>query len=521
MSLFCCLDEDTGIWSLEQRSRPRHNHEASESTSSHINHRVITPEIQAMIELDASINCQPRTILTRIQKKHPNLTESLVLQDIRNAVKRYRIGRSSEHPSIAAALLEKLQERSYYYRYSVDDEDHIDCLFFCHPRSVEIYQRHHDLLFLDATYKTNEYSLPLLNIVAVTGENTSIQLGVCFLRGETEEHYLWALRQIKDLQTDNKIPAPTAFFHDQDVALVNALETVFPGIPTLLCSWHVRKNVGKNAKTIGGSRMADIETWETVGENRRKRLKKTNEAPAFLEFMQAFEACIATPTQELYEERHQRLRTLNPLVADYVDNQYFDLWKHKLVACYIDQITYFGTTTTSRVESAHYTMKSWLKTSKMNILELWGVLELLWESQHKEYERKMSDALIKVPSVFHTSEVRSFWARVVKQIFLWPLFETRKQWEVRNEGSSSCSGVFSRVNGRPCRHKIKELFDRGRGLRPEDFHPHYWIHRNLAPEMRPLIVLDPRSIRSLRELRREQHAIEASRSHQRGDGASG
>ena len=420
---------------------------------------------------------------------------------------------------MAAALLEKLQEGSYYYRYTVDDEDHIDCLFFCHPRSVNIYKRHYDLLFLDATYKTNEYSLPLLNIVVVTGENTSIQLGVCFLRGETEDHYLWALQQIKDLQIEREILAPTAFFHDQDVALVNALERLFPGVPTLLCSWHVRKNVARNAKVIGGSEMADIETWEETGPYRRKKLKKTDEAPAFQEFMRTFEACVEAPTQDLYEERHQNLRNLNPLVADYVDKQYLDLWKHKLVAYSINEITYFGTTTTSRVESSHHTMKSWLKTSKMNILELWGVLELLWETQRKEYDRMMSDALIKVPVVFKTAEVKNLWARVVKEIFLWPLLKTRDQWKVRDEGSTSCSGVFLRVHGRPCRHKIKELVDRGRGLRPEDFHPHYWIYRHRAPELRPQIVLDPLSIRSLRELRREQHATEAS--HRRGDGASG
>lgn len=49
----------------------------------------------------------------------------------------------------------KLKETNYFYEYTQDEDDHIASLFFANPRSIEIFSTNHDILIIDATYKTN------------------------------------------------------------------------------------------------------------------------------------------------------------------------------------------------------------------------------------------------------------------------------------------------------------------------------------------------------------------------------
>lgn len=69
--------------------------------------------------------------------------------------------------------------------------------------------------------------MPLLNIVGVTGMNTMIHIAQVFMVGETEPDYAWALQQFIQLQSRFEIPLPQVFLVDRDLALLNALESVF------------------------------------------------------------------------------------------------------------------------------------------------------------------------------------------------------------------------------------------------------------------------------------------------------
>jgi hypothetical protein len=62
-----------------------------------------------------------------------------------------------------------------------------------HPRSIQIFQQYPDVLFLDCTYKTNQFKLPLLVIVGTTCLNTTFYVAFCFLAKEEAGDYVWAL----------------------------------------------------------------------------------------------------------------------------------------------------------------------------------------------------------------------------------------------------------------------------------------------------------------------------------------
>jgi hypothetical protein len=50
-----------------------------------------------------------------------------------------------------------------------------------------------DVILLDTTYKMNRYGIQLLQIGGTTPMNTSFSGRFCFLGGETEEDYSWAI----------------------------------------------------------------------------------------------------------------------------------------------------------------------------------------------------------------------------------------------------------------------------------------------------------------------------------------
>jgi hypothetical protein len=51
-------------------------------------------------------------------------------------------------------------------------------------------QAYPDLLFLDCTYKTNKYGMPLLDIIGVDACQRSFCIAFAFLSGEAEEDYI-------------------------------------------------------------------------------------------------------------------------------------------------------------------------------------------------------------------------------------------------------------------------------------------------------------------------------------------
>jgi hypothetical protein len=121
-------------------------------------------------------------------------------------------------------------------------------LFLAHDEAIAIYRDNYDVILMDCTYRTNRFNMPLLNIVGVTGMNTTIHIAQVFLIGEEEPDYRWALQQLWNLQLRKGIPHPQVFFTDRDLALLNAIEHIFPSTPALLCLWHIMKDVQAHAE---------------------------------------------------------------------------------------------------------------------------------------------------------------------------------------------------------------------------------------------------------------------------------
>ena len=90
--------------------------------------------------------------------------------------------------------------------------------------------------------------LSLLDIVGVTSTGMTFSATFTYLEGEYLNNVVWALEQfwgiflIRDALLE-------VIVTDKDVALMNAMKSVFPESTNLLCLFHIDKNVKTKCKT--------------------------------------------------------------------------------------------------------------------------------------------------------------------------------------------------------------------------------------------------------------------------------
>jgi MULE transposase domain len=88
--------------------------------------------------------------------------------------------------------------------------------------------------------------MPLLHFVGTTAIGRYFSIAFCFLNGEKEDDYEWAINQFGNevLPTiEGSLTGPEVIITDNDTALKTVLKYAFPETPQLLCLWHINKNV--------------------------------------------------------------------------------------------------------------------------------------------------------------------------------------------------------------------------------------------------------------------------------------
>jgi len=131
-------------------------------------------------------------------------------------------------------MISKLGDE-YQFHYVLDDHERLERVLFFHNASLQLLRLFPKSYVLDATYKTNRFNLPLLDIVGFTATNRSFIIGQAFLTHEQEEDYIWVLQWIRDIYEKYKLPTPESITIDKAGGLHNACSVVWPEVPHLLC----------------------------------------------------------------------------------------------------------------------------------------------------------------------------------------------------------------------------------------------------------------------------------------------
>ncbi|KAH1212597.1 Protein FAR1-RELATED SEQUENCE 5 [Glycine max] len=123
-------------------------------------------------------------------------------------------------------------------------------------RGADTEMQHLMKLLEHSTYKTNRYRLPLLDFVGVTPTAMTFSAGFAYLEAERVNNIVWALERFRGLFLIHD-RLPLVIVTDRDLALMNAVKTVFPESTNLLCRFHIDKNVKAKCKSLIGEKNAD------------------------------------------------------------------------------------------------------------------------------------------------------------------------------------------------------------------------------------------------------------------------
>jgi hypothetical protein len=239
-------------WTLKIRN-PIHDEQAhppsKELALSNLEEK-ITPKQREQVVFGIQSQQSNRQILATINKEVvPDYTQEAAVADyietqvqsktvtnLRQKIKKERL--AGRQPIEAA--IDLLQSADWSFVPLTAPDGTLHRLFFAHPASIELARIFHHVCILDSTYKTNRFHLPLLQAVSQTSTGQTFTIGFCLLRNEDESNYLWAMQKFCRIWGDNP---PAVFVTNQEMALTNAIDQIFPNSSRVLCYWHILKNV--------------------------------------------------------------------------------------------------------------------------------------------------------------------------------------------------------------------------------------------------------------------------------------
>ena len=107
-------------------------------------------------------------------------------------------------------------------------------LFFYQKSSQKILKLNHEMLILNATYKTNKYKLPLFVITDVTTLNNFFYVNFTFIKSKYISNYVWVMKQLKALYNELDIPYSKMLLTNAQETLINAYVIIFPNATHML-----------------------------------------------------------------------------------------------------------------------------------------------------------------------------------------------------------------------------------------------------------------------------------------------
>lgn len=215
-------------------------------------------------------------------------------------------------------------EIRYDFR-TVDGSNELQDVAFSHPESYAMINTYPQILIIDNTYKTTVYDMPLLEAVGATSTNKTFTIAYAFMQYETQEHFEFVLQFIRGLYESVE---PTVILTDRDIALMKAVDKIFPNSQKQLCRRHIEQCVLTRVLQQPGFNKEFAEYF-------KHRWNWAIEAATHEEFLLRWE-CV----KQQYEHY--------PGLIRYCEKTWLSKYAHRVLSAFIDHRLNYGNYTTNR-----------------------------------------------------------------------------------------------------------------------------------------------------------------------------
>lgn len=145
----------------------------------------------------------------------------------------------------------QLTNPNFFYLMDLNDEGRLRNMIWLDTRCRAAIGYFSDVIYVDTTYLSNKYEIPLVTFVGMNHHGQSVLLGCGLLSGETAESYLWVL---KAWLTSTSGCVPQTIITDRCRVLQSVVSEVFPKSHHRFSLCHIMKKVPEK---LGGLRNYD------------------------------------------------------------------------------------------------------------------------------------------------------------------------------------------------------------------------------------------------------------------------
>ncbi|GJU14208.1 FAR1-related sequence 5-like protein [Tanacetum coccineum] len=181
--------------------------------------RLTTDEYRLVEDLTRK-NVEARNILAIL--KEQNKDNVSTIKDIYNTQSKIRKAQKVGETTMQN-LMSLLHTQGYVHDYDTHPvTNELEALFFVHPSSFKIWRAFPHVLIMDATYKTNIYKMPFVEIVGITSTSKTFCIAFAFISEEKEKNYEWVLERLK--LTLEGCMLPRVIITDRELALIASVK---------------------------------------------------------------------------------------------------------------------------------------------------------------------------------------------------------------------------------------------------------------------------------------------------------
>ena len=191
------ISKDSIEWHITSINLSHNHTTALEPSSYPMNRHMNENQYEAAVGMIESLS-DNRSIMSYLNTKMGAMVQSKDISNLRQKVFANDNDRSMRN------LIDALDKHGYRVRYTTigdDSKTHLQGLFFAHTSAIELARELPETISIDATYKTNAYKLPFIQVIGTgnIGYPTlkSFHIAGAWIAQETNEMYAWAMESIE------------------------------------------------------------------------------------------------------------------------------------------------------------------------------------------------------------------------------------------------------------------------------------------------------------------------------------
>ncbi|KAL8457247.1 hypothetical protein ACS0TY_035189 [Phlomoides rotata] len=143
----------------------------------------------------------------------------------------------------------KLTNPNFFYLMDLDDEGHLNNVFWADARSRVAYNYFSDTITIDTMSLTNKFEIPLISFVGINHHGQSVLLGCGILGHESVECFVWMFRAWLTCMLGQH---PQVIVTDQSKSLHIAVSEVFPLARHCYCLSYIMHRVPEKLGGLNG-----------------------------------------------------------------------------------------------------------------------------------------------------------------------------------------------------------------------------------------------------------------------------